>query len=238
MKKKMIIAIIAAVVVIGGGIGGYVYHVNQVKAENVAVYKVTAKDMRESSIRLIYGLKFIINDYTTNWSSVIENEKAINISNKIVDCDDFSKAMSWRWSFYSQVGSFQRIDSCFNKMTKELTIIEENKESDTLVLKLFKKEVELIEKLKVMAKKPNGTLLEYSAKASSLFGQLYELDEKLSNRVVINELPGDERIKQTICNVWGEGLLDYPKAKTKVIKITTKDYLFIDLKDNLNKLSY
>ena len=112
MKKKMIIAIIAAVVVIGGGIGGYVYHVNQVKAENVAVYKVTAKDMRESSIRLIYGLKFIINDYTTNWSSAIENEKAINISNKIVDCDDFSKAMSWRWSFYSQVGSFQRIDSC------------------------------------------------------------------------------------------------------------------------------
>ena len=124
------------------------------------------------------------------------------------------------------------------KMTKELTIIEENKESDTLVLKLFKKEVELIEKLKVMAKKPNGTLLEYSAKASSLFGQLYELDEKLSNRVVINELPSDERIKLTICNVWGEGLLDYPKAKTKVIKITTKDYLFIDLKDNLNKLSY
>ena len=89
-----------------------------------------------------------------------------------------------------------------------------------------------------MAKKPNGTLLEYSAKASSLFGQLYELDEKLSNRVVINELPSDERIKLTICNVWGEGLLDYPKAKTKVIKITTKDYLFIDLKDNLNKLSY
>lgn len=136
------------------------------------------------------------------------------------------------------MGSFQRIDSCFNKMAKELAIIEGNKESDTLVLKLFKKEVELIEKLKVLAKKPNGTLLEYSAQVSSLFGQLYELDEKLSNKVVINGLIGDERVKLTICDVWGEGLLDYPKAKTKVIKITTKDYLFIDLKDNLNKLSY
>jgi hypothetical protein len=39
MKKKLIIAVIAAIVVIGGGIGGYVYHSNQVKAEKMANYK-------------------------------------------------------------------------------------------------------------------------------------------------------------------------------------------------------
>lgn len=33
MKKKLIIAIIVAIVVIGGGIGGYMYHFSQVKAE-------------------------------------------------------------------------------------------------------------------------------------------------------------------------------------------------------------
>ena len=198
MKKNLVIAIIAAIVVIGGGVGWYIYHSNQVQKENVAAYKVKAKDIRESSIRLIYGLKFIINDYTTNWNSAIEEEKAINISNKIVPCDNFSDAVSWRWSFYSKIGSFQRIDSCLNKMTKDLAVIEKNEESDTLVLKLFKKEIEQIEKLKVLTKKPNGTLFEYSTKASSLLEPLYELDEKLSNKVIINELVGDERMKLTI----------------------------------------
>lgn len=33
MKKKLIIAIIAVFVLLGGGIGGYVYHSNQVKDE-------------------------------------------------------------------------------------------------------------------------------------------------------------------------------------------------------------
>lgn len=118
MKKKLIIAIIAVIVVIGGGIGGYVYHSNQVKAENAAICKSKAKDIRMSSIRLIYGLKFITADFITNWNSSIENEVAINMSNKIVSCDDFSKAMSWRWSFYDKVGSFQRVDSCVNKNGK------------------------------------------------------------------------------------------------------------------------
>ena len=89
MKKKLIIAIIAAIVVLGGGIGGYVYHSNQVKAENAAICKSKAKDIRMSSIRLIYGLKFITADFITNWNSSIENEVAINMSNKIVSCDDY-----------------------------------------------------------------------------------------------------------------------------------------------------
>ena len=119
MKKKVIIAIIVAIVVIGGGIGGYVYHSNQVKAENAAICKSKAKDIRMSSIRLIYGLKFITADYITNWNSSIENEVAINMSNKIVSCDDFFFFFSWRWSFYYMVGFFQGVDSCANKMSSD-----------------------------------------------------------------------------------------------------------------------
>ena len=88
-----------------------------------------------------------------------------------------------------------------------------------------------------ITKRPTGTLLEYSENVSSLFSKLYELDDEISKTVLIEELHGSERVKLTLCDVWGEGLLDYPKAKTKVIKITAKDYVFIDLKDNLNKLS-
>lgn len=71
MKKKLIIAIIVAIVVIGGGIGGYMYHFSQVKAENASICKSKAKDIRMSSIRLIYGLKFITADYITNWNSEV-----------------------------------------------------------------------------------------------------------------------------------------------------------------------
>lgn len=237
MKKKVIIAIIVAIVVIGGGIGGYVYHSNQVKAENAAICKSKAKDIRMSSIRLIYGLKFITADFITNWNSSIENEVAINMSNKIVSCDDFSKAMSWRWSFYDKVGSFQRVDSCVNKMASDLSLLAKNEESDKQLVEKFEKELEIIEKIKSLTKSLTGTLLEYSENVSSLFSKLYDLDDEISKTVLIEELHGSERVKLTLCDVWGEGLLDYPKAKTKVIKITAKDYVFIDLKDNLNKLS-
>lgn len=237
MKKKVVIAIIAAVVVIGGGIGGYAYHANQVKKENIALCKAKAKEIRMSSIRLIYGLKFITTDYIANWNSSIEKEVAINMSNKIVDCDDFDKAMSWRWSFYDKTGSFHRLDSCMTKMSDDLSLLASNEECDKQLVEKFKKEIDLIEKVKFLTKKPNGTLLGYSMNVSSLLGKLYELDEKISKSVFIDELTGDERTKLTLCEVWGEGLLDYPKVKSKVIKVTAKDLVFIDLKENLNILA-
>lgn len=236
MKKKLI-PIIVAIVAIGGGIGGYVYHSNQVKAENIAICKIKANGIRMSSIRLVYGLKFIVWDYTTNWNSSIKNSLAINMKNKIVDCEDFSKAMSWRWSFYDGVGSFHRIDSCLNKMGNDISILAKNEECDKQLVSLFEKEIDLLENLKVMSKKPNGSLLEYTSKAASVFGKLYELDNKVSKIVPIEELSGNERVKETLCGVWGEGLIGYPKAKTKVIKVTAKDLLFIDLRENLNSLS-
>lgn len=156
---------------------------------------------------------------------------------RVLSCDDFSKAMSWRWSFYDKVGSFQRVDSCVNKMASDLSLLAKNEESDKQLVEKFEKELEIIEKIKSLTKRPTGTLLEYSENVSSLFSKLYELDDEISKTVLIEELHGSERVKLTLCDVWGEGLLDYPKAKTKVIKITAKDYVFIDLKDNLNKLS-
>ena len=73
MKKKVIIAIIAAIVVIGGGIGGYVYHSNQVKAEKMANYKKALSDYRFNSNRLIYSLDFVATDFVINWNSTIMN---------------------------------------------------------------------------------------------------------------------------------------------------------------------
>ncbi len=236
MKTK-IIAIVIALIAIGGGISWYVYHSNQVKAKNQALCKVKAKEIRMSSIRLAYGLKSIVRDYTTNWNSAIVNKLAINMGNKIVGCDDFSKAMSWRWSFYDKVGSFQRIDSCMNKMSGDLSIMENNAECDTLLVALYKKEIELLEKLNVMSKKPNGSLLEYSTKASELFGNLDELDYKVSKTVHIAELVGGERVKSVLCDVWGKSLIEIPKPKTKVIRLNANDMMFMDLWDNLNKLS-
>ena len=85
MKKKLIIAIVAAIVVIGGGIGGYVYHSNQVKDEKMANYNKALSDYRFNSNRLIYSLDFIATDFIINWNSAIMNKKAMNAKN-------FSKA--------------------------------------------------------------------------------------------------------------------------------------------------
>lgn len=89
MKKKLIIAIIAAIVVLGGGIGGYVYHSNQVKAEKMANYKKALSDYRFNSNRLIYSLDFVVTDFIINWNSAITNKKAMNTKNEIVPCSDF-----------------------------------------------------------------------------------------------------------------------------------------------------
>ena len=66
MKKKLIIAIIAAIVVIGGGIGGYVYHSNQVKAEKLADYKKALQGFYEGERDMTYGIDFILTDYLAN----------------------------------------------------------------------------------------------------------------------------------------------------------------------------
>ena len=84
MKKRLIIAIIVAIVVIGGGIGGYMYHFSQVKAEKIANYKKALSDYRFNSNRLIYSLDFIATDFIINWNSAIMNKKAMNAKNEIV----------------------------------------------------------------------------------------------------------------------------------------------------------
>ena len=81
MKKKLIIAIIAVFVLLGGGIGGYVYHSNQVKDEKMANYKKALSDYRFNSNRLIYSLDFVATDFVINWNSAIMNKKYMNSMN-------------------------------------------------------------------------------------------------------------------------------------------------------------
>ena len=114
MKKNLIIAIIAAIVVLGGGIGGYVYHSNQVKDEKMSNYKKALSDYRFNSNRLIYSLDFVATDFVINWNSAIMNKKAMNAMNEIVPCSDFEDAVSSRYAFYLRKGIRQ---SLFRKAT-------------------------------------------------------------------------------------------------------------------------
>lgn len=118
MKKKLIIVIIAAIVVLGGGIGGYVYHSNQVKAEKMANYKKALSDYRFNSNRLIYSLDFVATDFIINWNSAIMNKKAMNAKNEIVPCSDFEDAVSSRYAFYDKYGAYKILDSVYVSLWK------------------------------------------------------------------------------------------------------------------------
>ena len=126
MKKKMIIAIIVAIVAIGGGIGGYMYHFSQVKAEKMANYKKALSDYRFNSNRLIYSLDFIATDFIINWNSAIMNKKAMNAKNEIVPCSDFEDAVSSRYAFYDKYGAYKILDSIYVSLGKHLEKIDES----------------------------------------------------------------------------------------------------------------
>ena len=130
MKKKLIIAIIAAIVVIGGGIGGYMYHFSQVKAEKMANYKKALSDYRFNSNRLIYSLDFIATDFIINWNSAIMNKKAMNAKNEIVPCSDFEDAVSSRYAFYDKYGAYKILDSVYVSLGKHLEKMRVNSNED------------------------------------------------------------------------------------------------------------
>lgn len=126
MKKKLIIAVIAAIVVIGGGIGGYVYHSNQVKAEKMANYKKALSDYRFNSNRLIYSLDFVATDFIINWNSAIMNKKAMDAKNEIIPCSDFEDAVSSRYAFYDKYGAYKILDSVYVSLGKHLEMMRAN----------------------------------------------------------------------------------------------------------------
>lgn len=183
MKKKIIIAIIAAVVVIGGGIGGYVYHSNQVKAEKLSNYKKALQGFYEGERDMTYGIDFILTDYLANWSGAIHNQKALDKTNKVVDCESFNEALSIRYTFYTEFGAFNTIDSAYIALGKELETIKNNaNEESSDVVKLCEKLYEELSNAITMAKDPNGSYMEFSMQKGNCFQKLYSTDRLLTSK--------------------------------------------------------
>lgn len=183
MKKKLIIAIIAAIVVLGGGIVGYVYHSNQVKAEKLADYKKALQSFYEGERDMTYGIDFILTDYLANWSGAIHNQKALDKTNKVVDCESFNDALSMRYTFYTRFGAFNTIDSAYISLGKYLETIKNNaKEENSDVVKLCEKQYEELSNAITMAKDPNGSYMDFSMQKGNCFQKLYSTDRILASK--------------------------------------------------------
>ena len=207
MKKNLIIAIIAAIVVLGGGIGGYVYHSNQVKAEKMANYKKALSDYRFNSNRLIYSLDFVATDFVINWNSAIMNKKAMNAKNEIVPCSDFEDAVSSRYAFYDKYGAYKILDSVYVSLGKHLEKMRVNSNEDQQkIVESCSKEYKELNNAIVLVKKPYGALVQYSKQKGDLFFKLYAFDSELAKVSPLEEDKGDERIKAMNMELYGTHL--------------------------------
>lgn len=207
MKKNLIIAIVTLVVVLVGGIGGYVYHTNQVKAEKAAMmarYKSALVDYRNQSNRLMYGLDFVASDFIINWKSAITNKKAMDASNKIVSYSNFEDAVSARYAFYDKYGAYKIIDEAYKKLGEVLDEVKLNStDADKETIKTCSDNYNELNNAILLVKKPNGTLMQYSSQKGSVFFKLYALDGKLANKAPMEEDRANERTKSTYMQTEG-----------------------------------
>lgn len=233
MNKKLIIAIIVAIAVIGGGIGGYMYHISQVKAEKMANYKKALSDYRFNSNRLIYSLDFIATDFIINWNSAIMNKKAMNAKNEIVPCSDFEDAVSSRYAFYDKYGAYKILDSVYVSLGKHLEMMRVNaNEEQQKIVESCSKEYRELNNAIVLVKKPYGALVQYSKQKGDLFFKLYAFDSELAKVSPLEEDNGDERIKATYMKTYGTNLFvtaDFDKEPQKAKK---QSYTFSNISTN------
>lgn len=233
MKKKLIIAIIVAIVVIGGGIGGYMYHFSQVKAEKMANYKKALSDYRFNSNRLIYSLDFIATDFIINWNSAIMNKKAMNAKNEIVPCSDFEDAVSSRYAFYDKYGAYKILDSVYVSLGKHLEKMRVNSNEDQQKnVERCSKEYKELNNAIIFVKKPYGSLVQYSKQKGDLFFKLYAFDSELAKVSPLEEDKGDERTKAMNMELYGTHLFvaaDFDKEPQKAQK---QSYTFSNITTN------
>ena len=233
MKKKLIIAIIVAIVVIGGGIGGYMYHFSQVKAEKMANYKKALSDYRFNSNRLIYSLDFIATDFIINWNSAIMNKNAMNAKNEIVPCSDFEDAVSSRYAFYDKYGAYKILDSVYVSLGKHLEKMRVNSNEDQQKnVESCSKEYKELNNAIVFVKKPYGSLVQYSKQKGDLFFKLYAFDSELAKVSPLEEDKGDERTKAMNMELYGTHLFvaaDFDKEPQKAQK---QSYTFSNITTN------
>ena len=233
MKKKLIIAIIAVFVLLGGGIGGYVYHSNQVKDEKMANYKKALSDYRFNSNRLIYSLDFVATDFVINWNSAIMNKKAMNAKNEIVPCSDFEDAVSSRYAFYDKYGAYKILDSVYVSLGKHLEKMRVNSNEDQQkIVESCSDEYKELNNAIVLVKKPYGALVQYSKQKGDLFFKLYAFDSELAKVSPLEEDKGDERTKAMNMELYGTHLFvtaDFDKEPQKAKK---QSYTFSNISTN------
>lgn len=233
MKKKVVIALIAAIVVIGGGIGGYAYHVNQVKKEKAVNYKKALADYRYNSNRLMYSLDFVASDFIINWRAAIMNNKAMNMKNDIVPCSDFEEAVSGRFAFYDKYGAYKILDSVYVALGKHLEKLRANAdEGQQKVLNTCEEDYRELNNAILLAKKPYGALAQYSKQKGDLFFKLYALDSELAKVSPLEEDKDDERTKAMNMEIYGTHLFvtaDFEKEPQKAKK---QSYMFSNISTN------
>ena len=240
MKKKLIIAIITAVVVIGGGIGGYVYHIQQVEKEKAANFKKALTEFREKGNDMMYGLEFVMRDYIANWNGSIHNQKALDMNNKVVDCDDFSKAVSTRYMFYKKFGAFNTIDSVYTVLGKNLEALKQNaSEEQADLVKDCDTHYKEFSNAITLAKEPNGSLMQFSMNENKCFQKLHSYDRLLAQKVHLG-VDDMEKAGLDVVDAIGSLFLTDRQGKSKQIKKenTQRWGVLFDISRRLQNVDY
>lgn len=245
MKKKIIVIIIAvaAIAVVAGSITAYQKHKKE-EARKEQLYKKYKAELRMNSMELVYALCFIVRDYSLNMSNAISEGQSINSSSQWTDCDNPSDAISKRWTFYINQGSFTNMDSCLQRYRDNIMAMQKLgiKDNDSTLVLLCLKEMPIIDEGINLVKKPSGSVLNFNVKAGNITERLRIIDNKIAH---INPNYIDKESNSLMLyDLHGQGLLQKRKAepkkdpKTKKVKYTfTKDdEMWYDLNTKLNNM--
>lgn len=147
-------------------------------------YESTAKNMKLNALITTSYAAQILSDYQKNWSSAINDHRAINADGKSDYCYEFSTAIAWRYLYYTKNGHIKLLDSLSNAVKDDMKLMEDAPAKYEETQKSFLGLYNDMNTLVSLVKDPKGSLLTFGQRVNELmldFENKYnETDLKIS----------------------------------------------------------
>jgi len=135
-------------------------------------YEKSAIEMKINSQMICSLSRIVLSDYSESWVSAIDGKDVKNANGDYARCENFDKAISWRYSFYKSKGMFSILDSLYDNVRIQMENMtppsSEYKESHNYFTDMYSNITLLIE----LCKSPQGNYQEFNDRCYCLFNSI------------------------------------------------------------------
>lgn len=186
-----------------------------VKSCGKADYETTAKEMKLNAMVAASISQEILADYHKNWSSAINDHRAINADGESEYCYEFSEAITWRYVYYTKKGYISVLDSVANVVKEKMKIMEDAPSKYEETQKSFLAMYNDMNTLISLVKDPKGSLLTFGQRVNEVLLDFENRYNETDLKISISDAESNQKaidIQETINNL----LANSPERKAEM----------------------